>query len=141
MATLPTVRRILAEKFPSLKWMPELLDPLNSFIEQTVQALNRQLTVDQNMAGAFVIAEVDGIYPLKLQWTLKVRPKWVVVGAVARVDGVPCSISEALQVQWSFNQAGNLQIDGVAGDLTVGGISKPPAVTDKYRLTLLCLTG
>lgn len=134
MSKLPSIKQILPENFATLAWMPRLLAPLNQFFEETIRALNRQLTVNENMAGALLTVTLDGTYPLKITWPLPAaRPVFVAVGAVSRTDGQAVTLTSAPAVQWSFNQAGQLQIDGVTG-IT-------PSPTARYVLTLLCLTG
>lgn len=50
MAKIPTIRRLSLEDFSSQKsWISPLIEILNSFIINVIQALNRQLTISENM--------------------------------------------------------------------------------------------
>jgi hypothetical protein len=137
MSKIPPIRRISTEDFKEQAgWIENLLGPINSYFEQTTTALNRGLTINDNFAGEIRDVTIDGTYPLKLAWLLSARPRAVLVGAIARTTGASFTQGSALQVQWSFNQSGQLQIDGVVGSLTPA-----PSAAAKYRITLVCLTG
>lgn len=134
MSRIPPLRRILTEDFPDQsEWIGKLIQPINDHMEKVVAALNKGLTVADNMAAKIIDVTVDGSYPLKVAWDLRTRPRTVLVGAVRRADGVPFTLANAVQVQWQFNQSGELQIDTVVG-ITASG-------TDKYILTLEVKTG
>jgi hypothetical protein len=132
MSRVPPVRRISTEDFKEQSgWIEKLVAPINSYFEQMTTALNRGLTVNDNMAGEIRTVEVDGTYPLKLAWSLG-RPSVVIVGNTALSSGASLTLTDAVQVQWSYNQSGQLQIDNVVG--------VTPSATTKYKLTLLVLT-
>ncbi len=133
MAKLPSLLNISPESFADVKWMPRLLGPVNLFMQSVVAAFNKQLTIEDNFAGKVMSAVLDGTMPMKLAWPLGAHPMLVVVGQVARVDGVSFTAADTVGIQWSFNQASQLQIDSVTG-IT-------PSASIRYRLTLLCLTG
>ncbi len=149
MAKIPPIRRISTEDFKEQAgWIEKLLAPINSYMEQTTSALNRGLTIGDNFAGELRDVDVDGTYPLKLSWTLAARPRAVLVGNVQRTNGAAVDLEQEIDtedsstsvilsipvfVQWSFNQAGQLQIDNVVG--------VTPTAAAKYKLTLLILTG
>ncbi len=134
MAKIPPISRVSQEDFPEqASWIGRLIDPINSFVERTVAVLNKGLTVGDNMAGAMKLVEVNGTWPVKVAWELSARPMSVLVGNVYRTDGASFSLTDAVQVQWQFNQSGQLQIDGVTG-IT-------PSSADKYKVLLECKTG
>ena len=134
MAKQPRFVRLLAEDFKDQgDWIGRLLDPINNYMEQNNAALNKALTVSDNMAAAMMTVELDGQFPLKLRWDLPMRPVSVLVGNTYRSDGSSFMLTAAVQVQWSFNQAGQLQIDRVVG-IT-------PTAATKYKLLLECKTG
>jgi hypothetical protein len=133
MANVPTIRRLLLEDFPDqAEWIAKLISPINTQMEQIVAALNKQLTIEQNMAGSIRTVELDGTFPVKIAWTGS-RPVSVLVGNVYRSDGTSFTLTDAVQVQWQFNQSGQLQID------TVTGIT--PSTSAKYKLVLECKAG
>lgn len=128
MARVPRISRLLMETFSGQPWMEPLVNTLNQFMDEVVSSLNKDLTLTDNMAAEIRTVEVNGTYPLKLAYTLSRRPVSVLVGNVQRSDGTSITLTEAVFVQWSFNQAGQLQIDNVVG------IS--PSASVKYKLTL-----
>lgn len=134
MSTLPPISRLITEDFgDQKKWIARLLQPLNQFMESIYAALNRGLTIKENMSGDIIITEVDGTFPVKLAWSLKSKPIAVNVGDIQRSDGGTFSLSGAPGIRWSYNQNGQLQIDQVTG------ITPTPA--QKFKLTLQCYTG
>lgn len=102
-------------------------------MEQTVAALNKGITLSDNCAATLLTAELDGVFPKTFKWTLSGKPISVIVGNVYRTDGASFTLSAAVQVQWSFNQSGQLSVDGVVG-IT-------PSAANKYKLVLECKTG
>lgn len=122
-----------AEDYPNQQWIQPLLTTLNAFMEQVVAALNKGLTVTDNLSGAVFTVELDGNFPLKLAWSLPQKPVSVLVGNCYRSDGASFTLSSAVQVQWQYNQAGQLEIDGVVG--------VTPSSSTKYKLVLQCITG
>jgi hypothetical protein len=116
MARIPPLRRLVVEDFKDqAKWIEPLLSSINSFFETTTTALNKGLTLGENLAAEIRTVEVDGQFPIKLSWTLAAKPVSVVVGNAYRSDGTTHTHVGPISVQWSFNQAGQLQIDGVFG--------------------------
>jgi hypothetical protein len=116
MAKIPPLRRISAEDFKEQSdWIDNLLAPVNDYFERSTSALNRALTINDNFAGEIRTVDVDGRFPIKIAWTLGVRPASVFVGNVYRADGLSMSMPTAVSVQWQFNQAGQLQIDAFPG--------------------------
>jgi hypothetical protein len=134
MAKIPPLQRLQAQDFPKQSdWIDKLLSPINSFFEKTVTNLNKNLTIADNFLGDFKTVELDGVWPVKLAWGLSARPISVLVGNVYRSDGNSFTLSTAVQVQWQFNQSGDLQIDGITG-IT-------PSSTTKYKVVLECKCG
>lgn len=134
MAAIPPVRRLSTEDFPEqAKWIDKLLGPINAYMEQTTTALNRGLTIGDNFAGQVRTVELNGTFPVKLAWSLSSRPVAVLVGNTVLSSGAALTLTDAVQVQWSYNQSAQLQIDGVVG--------VTPTAAAKYKLTLVVLTG
>jgi hypothetical protein len=124
----------LLEDFPEQSgWIDKLILPINSHIERVVGALNRSLTLTENLAADIKTVELSGTLPARLSWGLAARPVAVLVGGWTQTTGAAVPVTEAVQVQWSFTQNGQLSIDAVFG-IT-------PTAARKYKLTLVCLTG
>lgn len=133
MAQVPSKRRLVIEDFKSqISWIDKLIQPINEYMESTTSALNKALTIRDNFMGDIRTVELDGTWPTKLSWNLAARPTAVLVGNAVKSSGASLSLSSAIQVQWSFNQSGQLQIDDVVG------ITPSPSL--KYKLTLVILT-
>ncbi len=132
---IPKLARLMAEDYKDQsKWITKLIGPLNSYFEFINQALTKGLTLTDNMSAAVKTVEVDGTYPVKMAWELSSKPVAVLVGGLVRSDGAAVTLTNAVQVQWQYNQAGQLQIDAVTGGLTIN-------VTNKYKINLVCFTG
>ena len=115
MARIPPLTRLQAEDFSSQsEWIEKLLGPLNRFMELTTNALNKQLTLEDNMAAAIKTVELDGTFPVRVAWTLPGKPVSVIVGNVYRADGAPHTMTSPVAVQWSYN-SGVLSIDNAFG--------------------------
>jgi len=134
MAQVPSKRRLVIEDFKSqISWIDKLIQPVNEYMESTTAALNKAQTIRDNFAGDIQTVELDGNWPVKLAWRLSSRPVAVIVGNTVKSSGASFTMSSAVQVQWSFNQSGQLQIDDVVG-IT-------PTSSVKYKVTLVILTG
>lgn len=135
MASLPPIVRLVLETFPKeeQKWLGLLLQPLNQFIEATYAALNRGLTLKENLAADIRELNADSTGPFKLAWNLNQRPVAVHIGNLRRTDGSTFTLGAAVSIRWSFTQTGELQIDQIIG-IT-------PTATAKYTFTLVCFTG
>lgn len=129
MAKSPPTSRLVTEDFKDqADWIDKLLVPINTYFERNSAAMNKGLTIDDNFAGAIKTVELDGTFPVRMAWTVAARPVSVLVGNVQRSDGSSFVLANAVQVQWTFNQAGQLQIESVVG-IT-------PTHATKYKLTL-----
>lgn len=144
MASLSSIKRILAESFPELKWMPQLLAPLNQFIEEINRALNNELTVGQNMNGVVKDVVVDGTYPVRFKWSRASRPRVAWIGAVFPVSGSAVVThvyddtgaverTAAVSLDWEFDGAGFFKINGIHG--------LAASASDKYTVTIVALAG
>ena len=115
MARIPPLTRLQAEDFSSQsEWIEKLLGPLNRFMELTTNALNKQLTLEDNMAATIKTVELDGTFPVRVAWTLPGKPVSVLVGNIYRADGAPHTMTAPVGVQWSYN-SGVLSIDNAFG--------------------------
>lgn len=126
----PQLQKLTTEEFAKQPWIEPLIRTLNQFMDEVVSGLNKNLTLEDNLAATIKTVDLDGTYPVKLAWTLNRRPQTVLVGNIQRTDGTSITLTSAVFVQWSFNQAGQLQIDNVVG------LPVAASPTVKYKLTL-----
>jgi len=134
MAKVPQYQRLTEQDFPDQTgWIGRLLSPINLYFEQVNSVLNKGITLGDNMAAVIKTVELDGNFPVKLAWGLSSRPVSVLVGNTYRSDGSAFTLTSAVQVQWSYNQAAQLQIDHVVG------IS--PTSSAKFKVVLECKIG
>ena len=131
MATPPSIRQITREALGDAPaWVDKLLQPLNAFLQQTVDALSQGLTPSQNFAQCWVTVKLtDGVMPPPQALpALKGKvPKGVSVEAATFTFGTPEGVP---LVDW-----GVTAVDGKPGLLIrrVTGIQENAQVT----LTLL----
>lgn len=131
---IPTLKRLIVEDFPSQKsWIDKLIQPLNTFFEGISSALSKGLTFSDNFDGDIRTIETSGVYPIKLAWTRRNRPKAVWVVDWSAKSGSTPTISSAVQVQWSNGTDGSLQID------TIVGISPSSSVV--YNVKIIAVAG
>lgn len=119
MATPPSIRQISRESLGDVpEWAERMLQPLNSFLQQTVDALTQGLTPAQNMAQAWISMPVtEGTTPqAQALPALKGKPpKGVSVEAVSFASG---SLTGAPWVDWTITAVEGkpgLQVRGVYG--------------------------
>jgi hypothetical protein len=114
-------KRFLSEQFAGAPdWFVKFLQQLNLMTEQTVDALNGKLTIDDNLnqqwqtftirAGATADANVT-----TFQCAIDGMPKGVVVGSVGSGSTI---MTSPVQVFWTFDGA-NVKINSITG-LTSG---------------------
>jgi hypothetical protein len=119
MARIPAINRLVQEDFKDQPWIGKLLQPLNSFMTEVIAALNKSLTLSENLAAMVTVQRVKSGSPISftpVTFTSTIgRPVGVyVVQCVdvsnAQVMTVPVSAS------WSYNPGNNLiSIDYVSG--------------------------
>ncbi|MFW7382365.1 MAG: hypothetical protein ACOH5I_26445 [Oligoflexus sp.] len=131
MAKLPSVKRILPESFADLKleWLPRLLSPINSYMEDNYRALNRGLTFTDNFAAQINSVTYTGA-SVKFAWNQASKPIGCTIQNVRRING-NTNITAAYALQWAWT--------GDSVTLTVPGL--PATASDKYEITLLTITG
>ncbi len=133
MSNIPKQGRILSSDFPDEKFMPKLLYPINSFIEDVKRALNKGLTFKDNMSGDVVTVLLDGVYPLDIKWNLKQYPVAAWIGQCREVSGNHTTITTALYLDWEMTTDGALRINNVAG--------LSPSVSNKFTAKIVTITG
>lgn len=144
MASIPPIRQIAPEDFPEQsEWIDKLITPINQFFEASVSAFSQGLTIRENFAGDLKDVDIDGTFPVRVAWGLRQKPTSVLVGQCVRADGATFAQTRAVQVQWTHNQNGQLQINNVVGLLPPAAAFVDSAVntgTDAILLPLHELT-
>lgn len=133
MSTLPQIRRLLVEDFPTQKkWIDPLLVIFNTFTESVVDALNKNLTIKDNTTGDILKMTFSGTLPVSAAWSKNLPPTAVHVGNVQRTDGTTVTITNAVGILWAMSSDGkSVQVTSLVG-IT-------PSTSAQYVLTLVCL--
>jgi hypothetical protein len=134
MAQIPSHKRIIRDLFPAdLTWMPRLLSPLNKFMEDVTSGFNKRLTIADNFDGEIKSVVFNGTYPVNLAWNRPSKATIGLIGKIEMVDGSDITLSQAIVLNWQYNQSGQIQINDVIG--------LDDTVSKQYRLTLVFLVG
>lgn len=138
--TLPVFRRFSLQDLPSApNWMEQVIVPLNLFCETTVSALNKNLTIGENVQGqtystSFTTPEdyLTGKFnPFSFAYHSGGQPKNLLIGKIERDDNVLIIKPYAL-TRWILN------INTSPPRVTVGYIAGLDELT-KYNVTLLVI--
>jgi hypothetical protein len=126
MAELPSIKRIVREDIKNAPdWIESLIGPLNSFMEEVYNALDRDLTIGQNLRGAiksinFKTRSSYGTAPVADNWEvqkianpMQVKPQLVVIGDITDKDTF-LPITSNVSLSWDFLD-GTIRINYVAG--------------------------
>lgn len=128
---LTFLKRFLVEDFPSQQaWIGELLNPLNQAFEQLSQALNKNLTISDNLDAETQEITFTGSDTVTFKVATKNRPKGVIVSNFVTVSGT--APTAAVQPVWSYSSTEQT----VTINSWFGGLSS----TAKYRVTLFIHT-
>lgn len=132
MALLARFKRMLVEDFPDqTEWISKLIQPLNEFNDNVSNAMNRNLTFQDNFLAQFKTIEVSTTsQPQAFKCTLPVKPVGVIKINIVEIAGNPTPPSGAVDIVWEYVN-GNINLTSVTG-LTVG---------KRYNLTLLVFGG
>lgn len=106
MAKISSIKRFFTEDFPSdvRPWISEkLLVPLNQFINQTVDAVNGGLTINDNLKAKRydIIIAKSQVYPIKVNWPLNEVPTSLMLGRFVADDNT--TPSAAVSVFWLYD--------------------------------------
>lgn len=135
MARLPAISRLVIEDFPSEKsWIGKLIQPLNTFMTEIIQGLNRGLTFSENMFSQIITVKAIGaasFAPVYFKSTIG-RPIGIVVLKYVDAANTPTTNTTAIGLDWSYDFATELvTLNAVPG--LVNGIT--------YNITLLSIGG
>jgi hypothetical protein len=113
---LSVIKRILVESFPSdvQKWVPAIVQPLNSFMDQVAKALSSGLTVRDNLKTQVytITLSASQTYPLTVSYDLNEKPLELRVARIASQDGSALPV-HSFTWTWKGNQL----------DMTFNGLS------------------
>ena len=128
---LTFLKRFLVEDFPSQQaWIGELLNPLNQAFEQLSQAMNKSLTIADNLDAETQEITFTGSDTVTFKVATKNRPKGVLVSNFVTVSG--SAPTAAVQPVWSYSSTDQT----VTINSWFGGLSS----TAKYRVTFFIHT-
>jgi len=110
---IPVFRRFSQADVPTApNWIAYIFSPLNTFCEQVVQALTKNLVIGENVQGmkytfSFTTGTPPGpgfgiFTPMKFLYTGGGRPDCLIIGNISRADGVPLQWSVP-QITWDLN--------------------------------------
>lgn len=128
---IPPLKPLKNSQFPDLGWFPRLSSPINSFMQEIINGLNKKLTFKENMDCEIKEVIIDGSYPVKTSWERDSKPTGLWMTNIRRVDGADTNLSEGITIEWSYS-------NGVININNVVGLSA--SATDKYTLTIIAIT-
>lgn len=133
MAKLPSIKRIVREDIPNApQWIESLIYPLNRFMEEVYYALDRDLTIGENLKGSIRTVnfktrnDYSTASPKEDGWEVKkindplngIKPDVILVGKITNRDNFSDVITEPVTVFWDFfdNEVTLKYITGLADD-------------------------
>jgi hypothetical protein len=134
MGQIPQTKRLVTEDFDGQQeWIGKLIDPLNSFMQETVQLVNQSLTFSENFNGAILSIVWTGSAK-SVAWRLKAKPVAAWLGSIREhpSNAVPTGLS-AFNLVWDFTQAGEFRL------VEVPGLSA--SASNPYKLTIVAVAG
>lgn len=135
MARLPEYKRLVVEDYPKEErpWLGKLFVPVNRFMLSVYQALNRQLTINDNFLGEIkrnVLVSADA-FPVSTGGGVKFRyalfekfgsatpqPLSVIIGRIQENISTPPTFTNAVTCDWDYSE-GTIRIKNITG-LTSG---------------------
>lgn len=124
MARLPSIKRILAEDFKDQPWIGKLLQPLNQFMSEAVEALSGGLNSDNFTAQQkrLKVKVNANTYPLYFRWSQNSQPNGLWVVQAKEDAGSPEIITSPVWADWDFvikDGTGQIRVNNITG-LTSG---------------------
>lgn len=117
---------------PGITTLEQLIRLTNQFFRDILYALNRRLTIGENMDGEIRIVELDGNFPVTFTWTRPTPPIVIWPAKIERKDGAATALSAGFIVEWEYE-------DGQVSIINTPGLTSSAANT--YKLTLISLVG
>lgn len=132
---LPTITRLVVEDFSRdiQGWIGKLIEPLNSFMSKVKSGLDKNITVNDNLAGQIKTLTVKAespFKPLSFSYNSLRGPRCVLIGGYSRRDINTEVLTASVTCQWYY--------DANRAVITVQNITG--LTTDKtYYVTFLIL--
>lgn len=134
MGALPTIKRFLAEDYPTESgWINNLLYPLNLLLNTIYSNLNNGLTLSQNSLAQVKTISITGQNPTTtFNWNFSTvqAPVGVIVVNCVQTDSPVSTITQAVTCAWSYS-------GGVISILNVTGLNK----SHSYSVTFIVWGG
>lgn len=111
MANIPTFRRFSAADYPTApNWLGAVFGPLNLFCEQTVNSMNKNLTIGQNVQGlkystTFTTLSsyaTGGFTPISFAYNGIGSPNCLLIGKISKSDNTNILKSVSI-THWDLN--------------------------------------
>lgn len=136
---IPIFRRFSQADVPSApNWVGQIFGPLNVFCEQTVQTLNKNLVIGENVQGmkysvsfTTLSTYATQFTPITFQYTGGGQPNCCMIGNIVRADGAVIT-TPATITNWYLN------INTSPYTVTINYIAGLTAST-KYNVTFVVL--
>ena len=147
MARLPILKRLQREDFPDApEWMDKMMYVLNTFMEGSYNAMNRSLTIADNLQGElkeFTFTTKAAYNGTAANWTalswnrtIKAKPRACLLGQIAQlsVAGSTAPIPKYTPIE------GDVCIDWAeANGVVTIGLVRGLAASTKYWMTVVLL--
>jgi hypothetical protein len=132
---LPTITRLVVEDFSKdiQGWIGKLIEPLNSFMSKVKSGLDKNITVNDNLAGQIKTLTVKVESPFKLlsfSYKSLRGPRCVLIGGFSNKDDPNEVLTNPVTCQWYY--------DANRSVITVQNVTNL-TVSDTYYLTFLIL--
>ena len=139
MASLPTIKRVLRSDLGRdiPLWVDSLLSPINQFMEEIYSAMNRNLSIPENVSGQTITINFKTLSTytsdkdfteLNFRNSLNKKMTHLMVGNISQI-GDPSKKHDSIFLSWYDNNDGTITIRYISG------------LTDssEYNITLLGL--
>lgn len=116
---IPKNKRYYVEDFEKQKeWIGNLINPLNTFIEEVILCFDKGISVNENTNSSIVSVLFDRVpsvsNPIIVKWDSKVSPMSMIVGNVALATGT-LTITGSVFAEWKFTSTKGLQVTNLFG--------------------------
>jgi hypothetical protein len=133
VANVPEQQQIVPEDFEKKNqdMVAKIADPINTYIEQLNEILNKNLTFAENFRGELKTVTVVGGVPLKFKYNNTAKPIGMWVLDYSNLTDPTEVLTAAVQAQWTPDGKGNITIDNVTAI----------TATETYTLTIMIISG
>lgn len=98
----------------NIKNFDDLANALNPFIRDVRNILDKRLTISENINAEVKTINLDGKFPIYLEWTRPDKPELAILGALRRIDGTAFTLSSAVTIDWEWID-NKIKIKGIPG--------------------------